>query len=358
MHTQKKKMLFLKPKSIIMKKLSLITFLFLVSISVKSQDLNLLLLAKDDASKLMTNYMTPVMEGMLFSLNNGWYHTAKTHKKLGFDITINVNAAIVPTSSKSFIFNPDDYKYLKLKNGTGTTQMETIMGDDNSQEIEVRIAESGKDVKIANFTLPNGITKDLPINAVPSPMVQLGVGLPFKTDIKLRLLPSINTDDVDGSMFGIGIQHDIMQYFGPLDKLPLNVSVLGGFTKMNINYDIQNNSDMPGKNQKASFQLKAYTVQAIASLNFPIISVYGGLGYDFGKTSLKLKGDYELKYTIEGTNNTLTEQVTDPINLDFKANSFRTTIGARLSLAFFKIYADYSIKKYNTISTGIAFSFR
>jgi len=341
-----------------MKKLTLLTLLLLISLNSKAQDLDILLLAKDDASTLMQNYMNPVMEGMLFSLNNGWYHTAKTHKKLGFDITINLNASIVPTNSKSFIFNAADYKYLSLNSGAESAKLQTIMGDDNTETIDVRIAEAGQDIKVASFRLPDGITKDLPVNAVPSPMVQVGVGLPFKTDLKVRLLPSINTDDVKGSMFGLGIQHDIMQYLGPLDKLPLNVSLLAGFTNMEMDYDLQSNSSMAGSNQQASFKLKAYTVQALASLNFPVISVYGGVGYDFGNTSLKLKGSYELEYDIEGTDQTITDQIIDPINLDFNANSFRTTIGARLSLAFFKIYADYSIKKYNTISTGIAFSFR
>ncbi|PCH78015.1 MAG: hypothetical protein COB98_01815 [Flavobacteriaceae bacterium] len=341
-----------------MKKLLLLSLILLTSLTSRAQDLELLLYAKDDASKLMENYMNPVMEGMLFSLNNGWYHTAKTHKKLGFDITFNVNASIVPSGSKSFVFNQDDYKYLKLANGDKTATMQTIMGDDNDQNIIVSTNIQGKTVKATSFSLPNGITGDLPINAVPSPMVQVGLGLPFKTDLKVRYLPTINTDDVNGSMFGLGIQHDIMQYLGPLDKLPLNVSILAAFTNMNIDYDLQNSSSMAGKNQKASFQMKAYTVQAIASLNFPFIAVYGGVGYDFGNTTLKLKGDYELEYTDATTGITFTDAISDPINLDFNANSFRTTLGARISLGFFKIYADYSIKKYNTISTGIAFSFR
>ncbi|MBL4745704.1 MAG: hypothetical protein JKY08_05000 [Flavobacteriaceae bacterium] len=341
-----------------MKKLTLLTLLLFLSLQTKAQDLELLLYAKDDASKLMENYMNPVMEGMLFSLNNGWYHTAKTHKKLGFDITFNVNASIVPSASTSFVFNEADYQYLSLENGDKTATMQTIMGDDNTQNIVVSTAIQGKTVEATKFSLPNGITGDLPINAIPSPMVQVGIGLPFNTDLKVRLLPNINTDDVDGSMFGIGIQHDILQYFAPLDKLPLNVSILAAFTNMNIDYDLQNSSSMDGKNQKASFAMKAYTVQAIASLNFPFIAIYGGVGYDFGNTTLKLKGDYELEYTDAGTGMTFTDAITDPINLDFNANSFRTTLGARLSLGFFKIYADYSIKKYHTISTGIAFSFR
>ncbi|MFZ3274519.1 MAG: DUF6588 family protein, partial [Lutibacter sp.] len=146
-----------------------ILLLVLLSFSVKSQDLELLLLAKDDSNLLMKNYMAPVMEGMLYSLNDGWYHTAKTHKKLGFDIAITANAAIVPNSSKTFQFNANDYQYLTLE--SGDSKIQTVMGLDNNSVIGVRIPE-GQNYKIAEFSLPDGIGNDLPLNAVPSPIIQ------------------------------------------------------------------------------------------------------------------------------------------------------------------------------------------
>lgn len=332
-----------------MRKLTLL-LLFLLSFNAKSQDLDLLLLANDDASLLMKNYMSPVMEGMLYSLNNGWYHTAKTHKKLGFDITINANAAMVPNSAKTFQFNASDYEYLSLESGDNNIQ--TVMGGNNNSKIAVKIPDgNGGDFKVATIDMPDGIGKDVPLNAVPSPMIQASVGIPFDTDISIRFLPKINTDDVDGSLIGFGIKHNLMQYFGPLDKLPLNVAILGGYTTMNTTYNIANNQD-------ATFKLNAFTIQTIASLDFPFVSIYGGIGYDKGTSNLKLKGTYELDYTIEGSNTTVSETVTNPINMDFKANGARGTLGVRFSLGFFKIYGDYTIKEYNTVSAGIAFSFR
>jgi len=94
----------LKPQ--IMKKITLFFLSALLSFSVKAQELEILLLANGDANQLLQNYMAPVMNGMQYSLNNGWYHTAKTHKKLGFDITVGMNASIVPNASKSFLFSP------------------------------------------------------------------------------------------------------------------------------------------------------------------------------------------------------------------------------------------------------------
>ena len=52
------------------------------------------------------------------------------------------------------------------------------------------------------------------------------------------------------------------------------------------------------------------------------------------------------------------ETVVDPINLDFEATGIRGTLGLRFNLAWFKIFADYSVQEYNTATAGIAFSFR
>jgi hypothetical protein len=76
------------------------------------------------------------------------------------------------------------------------------------------------------------------------------------------------------------------------------------------------------------------------TLDFKIITLYGGLGYNSGSTTAKMKGDYTLTYDVEDNNGvplgTAQETVSNPINLDFDANGVRATIGTRLNLGFFK----------------------
>ncbi len=340
-----------------MKKLTLLLTGLLISVSVKSQELEYLLLASDDTSLLMKNYINPLTEGMLSGLNNGWYHSAKTHKKLGFDITILANASIVPTSKQSFQFNADDYQYLT----SSSTKINTVMGGDNNVVIDIRIPEAGN-YKIASFRMPDGIKDDVPLNAVPSPMIQASVGLFFDTDVTLRILPEIKTNDVKGNLIGIGLKHNLMQYFGPLEKLPLNVSIFGGFTKMDVKYLLGDIDGLSGSNQEATFELTSHTIQALASLDLPIITLYGGLGFEKGISTLKLNGSYNLEYDIQDGNGntigTIVDSVTNPINMDFNTSGISAKLGARLNLGFFKVFGDYSVKDYNTITVGIAFSFR
>ncbi len=47
---------------------------------------NFLEAGKNDASKLMGAYLNPMIEGLSYSFNGGWYHTAKAHNSLGFDL--------------------------------------------------------------------------------------------------------------------------------------------------------------------------------------------------------------------------------------------------------------------------------
>jgi hypothetical protein len=68
-------------------------------------------------------------------------------------------------------------------------------------------------------------------------------------------------------------------------------------------------------------------------------------------------GTYDLDYDVNG-GGTVTETVVDPLNLDFNASGFKTTVGARLSLGFFKIFGSYTLQEYNTVNAGIALSFR
>lgn len=334
-----------------MKKLTLLVLLGLVTITSKAQELESILLAsKDDASKLTSAYINPAMKGLIYGMNSGWYHTAKVHKKLGFDISIGANLSIAPTEDELMVFA--DLGLTSISSASTTSP--TVFGSGDGAQMNVNAVVQGQNVT-ASFEMPSGISEDLPMNAVPTPSLQLSVGLPYKFDVMLRLVPEVGSDDVKGNLLGVGLKKEITSIFGALEKLPLHVSVLAAYSTMNVDYVIDGGT-IPGQDQRTEFKLNSYTVQAIGSLNFPIINIYGGIGYSGGSSSLKMLGDYELTYNTSG--GTIVETVTDPLNLDFDASGFRTTIGARLSLGFFKIFGDYTIQEYNTFSTGIAFSFR
>lgn len=326
---------------------------FALTFNAKAQDdfEGILLASSPDASKLMQGYFSPVMEGLIFGMNNGWYHTAKVHKVLGFDLTVGLSAAMVPSAKE--IFTASGLTTIQGGSYTGPT----FAGGSNSGNLTVQKTINGNVVE-ANFSMPGGIKDDLTMSAIPAPIAQLNIGLPFKMEAMVRFFPETDLGDDGGKikMLGLGLKKEITSWFGPLDKLPLHVSLLAAYTSLDLNYGgLSSTGDLTINNGSAEFALKAYTVQAIASLNFPFINVYGGFGYSSGNSSFRMNGTYTGNYSLNGFNES--ETLTPP-SLDFNASGVKTTLGARISLGFFKIFADYTLQEYNTVSAGIAISIR
>ena len=149
-----------------------------------------------------------------------------------------------------------------------------------------------------------------------------------------------------------------MQYFGPLDKLPLNVSILAAMSKATLEYDLSDstfggNSD----NRNITFEADTFTIQALASIDLPVLSVFGALGYNSGNSQFDVSGDYSIDYELQGLP-TISRVLKDPISIESDATGVMGLIGARLNLLFMKIYANYTIQEYNTLNLGISFNFR
>mgnify|MGYP006893246114 FL=1 len=324
--------------------------IFALSFNTKGQDgfEGYLLADNNDRSKLIEAYINPAMKGLIFSMNNGWYHTAKVHKTFGFDFTIGANASIVPGKDEIFSLSG-----LTSVNAGSITAASVAGSENNNPLTTVNFVENNVTYS-TTFNAPGGVKESLPLSVVPAPAMQFSMGLPANFEVSLRFAPKsgYRSDDVEAGLLGIGLKKEITDWFGPIGKTPLHVSLLAAYTTMTVDYNINSTGDVNVQNGLAEFKLNAYTVQAIASLNFPIINIYGGIGYGSGNSTLKMTGDYNLSY------GPLTRTITDPIDSKFNAGGMRTTAGLRLSLGFFKFFGSYTLQEYNTANLGIAFSFR
>ena len=288
---------------------------------------------------------------------------------------MNVTASIVPEKDKIFTFKNSDYNNLELTSGLASDNLPTVMGATSNKRISIRIPldtfgnviPAGSNIlptsyNVASFETLDGIEDELPIAAVPAPMIQFGIGLPSKTDVKLRFVPNVGNEDVTFNLIGIGLQHDLLQHFKLADKAPLiDVSILGAFTTSTTIYAPKDGAI--GVNQETIIKVNAYTAQLVGNLDLKIVNFYAGLGYVAGHSSTKVNGDYTFHYNLEdafgvpiaGNQN---KTIHDPIDIDYTLSGVKATLGMRLNIAWFKIFADYSFQEYNTANAGIAFSFR
>lgn len=337
--------------------------------SAQAQDFEVLLSGGEEhAGKLVSSYLQPVFEGTIYNLNNGWYRTAKTHKLLGFDVTVNASLAEVPTAKQTFTFNNSDYTFgdgntqLQLKSGTSGLLPTAVGGDTNEVLlVQRKLTDTpvGNTTLTDEFDVPGGLftdEEDLQGRA-PLAMAQIGIGLIKKTDLTVRFVPEQSGDDYNAKLFGVGLKHNILQYFPIAKRLPLvDVSIFGGYTKLESNYFPQSD-DGSTEDININLEVQSYTAQVLGSVDLKLINFYVGLGYTAGSSSLSYSGKYKLK-DKDQPNITSEVDLSKISSADFDVNSFKTTLGASINLFALKIFADYSIQEYNSVTAGVSISIR
>jgi len=134
------------------------------------------------------------------------------------------------------------------------------------------------------------------------------------------------------------------------------------------NYTTPYNSLTSFTDQNLNLSVSALNVSAIASLNLPVITFYGGLGYCKTKTVMEFQGNIPTPVLVTPTppaqpyaeyNNS--GVITGDDFPDMEIENFsgmRANIGFRVKLAVITIHADYTRSQYNVFSTGLGISFR
>jgi hypothetical protein len=315
---------------------------------------NILLTSSEDARILAEGYTAPLGKTLTYALNSGWASSAKTHKKLGFGLAIGGAAPFVPDGDQ--VFTPTGLTSLSVPSGS----LSTIFGEGGDQELNFSFSESvlGNEIEYqGKLSFRGGFKDELPLETIPAPFVQASVGVVFDTDLLVRFIPTMEIQGSTFSLTGFGLKHNIMQYFGPLDKLPLNVSVLAAISKASFEYDLSDSTfGGNSSNRKMTFEADTFTIQALASIDLPVVSAFAGLGYNSGDSQFDVSGDYSIPYTVSGIN--ISRVLEDPISIASEASGVMGIVGARLNLLFLKIFANYTIQEYNTLTAGISFNFR
>lgn len=322
----------------------------------------------NDASLLAREYLSPFANGFGSGLNAGWFNSAKSHNKFGFDIKITPSLVFVPGSDQTFDVRNLQSQFERLEwDNTSTPITPTLNGDENVATSRFVIRESG--LEIGAFNMPEGSG----FNFVPAPMIQASVGLIANTDLTLRYTPELNFDTFGRiKLFGVGVKHGINQWLPGGNLLPVNLAVQAGFTSLDIdgNLDVQpdgtaDSDPFPAstwEGQEIVTSTNAFTANAIVSKDLPIISIFGGVGIESATMEIVAKGQYPIEVFDENNPGLTTIESIDGRDLiDFKIdsdNSVHALAGLKFKLAVFEISGSYTFATYPMAQASIGFSFR
>jgi len=351
-----------------MKKRLLLLFIALLTlpaINLKAQGSfeQLIKAGPADASKLVDAYGKPLLKGFGLGMNSGWTNTAKTLGFLHFEVRVTGTAVVVPSSDRSF-----DVTKIGLSSNIGPADPNDVMsptfsGNTKLNGPEMNIYDGDGNV-ITSFDLPRGVLEDY----VPSPQVQLTLGLIQNTDVSVRFMPKvyINNDFGSVSLIGFGIKHNIIQDFAGKDNpLPFDFAVAFSYNSLQYNkslslqpdglavpVDDQQSTDFSGQAIYGKFD--NYLFQAIFSKKLSFFTPYVAVGYNTSKTEIGIKGNYPVptKVTFEQIYYTT---YSDPVKLDdTHVNGVRADMGFELKFPIFRIYASYGVgERYSLVNAGI-----
>ncbi len=322
----------------------------------------------DDGIKVLEGYITPYANAFGSSLNGGWYNTGKPHKLGGFDITLSVSTTLIPEDAKTF-----DLSELGLNNLTvsGNSIAPTIAGaNDPGPTLSYIQNFSGYgDIELASFESPPGINWGI----IPLPMIKAGIGLPLGTELIGRFIPTIKVADGSFGLWGVGLKHSLVQYLPGSDLFPIDISLMGGYTKVSVDIPVSmepgsyNNlttySESDFEDQEVNMDVSAYTINLLISKKLPIVTFFGGLGYSGTSTSVVVDGNFALPSFDPLLS------ITDPVYTDanvvtipsFDIESFsglRLNAGMRLTFGVLTIHADYTKANYSVVTAGFGVSLR
>lgn len=339
---------------------------------------DILLSGVNDANLLLKEYLRPFGNGFGADLNSGWVNSARPYRTLGFDLRVSVAGAYVPVGDRSFLV--DNLEFENLQRVGGPAESQTSFGDNVPGSVMGVFANnpiSNFPQEVTRFTMPQG--SGYPY--VPAPMLQLTVGAIKDTDVSLRYSPTVTMDDFSVSLFGVGVKHGLNQWLPGGALLPVDLSVQVGYTKLSSNFglelrpeeseDIYNPfSGTPSlwDDQKIDFEATGFTGNLLVGKNFPMLAVFGGVGFQTSKVSFLSPGaypitgfnpDFDFTDQSEETRQRIIERVDDPIDVSFNAeNTVHALAGFRVRLGFVALSGSYTLSNYPVYNLGVGISFR
>ena len=253
-----------------------------------------------------SGFMQPLADAFGADINSGLYQTA--HIEKGFHIAISIIAMSAPIGDdrKTFTASTDGNF-----NPRTTVQAPTLFGSSNGVTVDGAAGTA--------YVFPGGLNFKLFPIAVP----QLTVGSVSGTEVTARFFQAKLGESVGQlSLWGIGARHNISQY---LPRFPLEFAV-GVYRQ---HFEI---GDIVSAN--ATF------ISGQASYKAGVLTLYGGPGYEISTMGIHYDGS------------------SGKVDLDLSSsNSVRFTIGANLTLAFFRMFADYNLASQSAFVLGIGFGF-
>lgn len=284
---------------------------------------------KKVSEELLEGYTQPLITAFGTGISTGLFHSATSHKTLGFDLGVRVMYIQIPGNAKYFdgtavacslVGNDIVYYDVDLDS------VSTVFGPKEQTDIPV----SGSAIGIPPY-VPAGFN----LSGVPLIMPQLNIGLIMGSELAIRYVP-VKFKGSDINFLGLGLKQQVNSLPG-INKVPLPLSIaVGGAIQRFSLKDEEGNQILNSQN---------WCVQLLASKRLVVFEPFVGIGLEGTKVLFR----YDFEYMIPDTLSGLPVGVTREIEVELTSqNHYRAMAGFTLKLGFFYLHYDYNFLPYGT----------
>ena len=184
----------------------------------------------DDALFYSDKYITPATDAAIYQASSGWVTTPKKRDLWDVAIGVHTNIFFTPNRDRTFVINNSDLSFFSLENGTSAT-VPTAVGNKDQVYLTGQLGDSEVRLKT-----PQGINRDV----VAYPYLQGSIALWYGTELIAKYSPKVQLKRSNYQVYGIGLKHNISQYFKKLEEKNFSLSVLAAYSKEDVNVEFLN----------------------------------------------------------------------------------------------------------------------
>lgn len=184
----------------------------------------------DDALFYSDKYITPATDAAIYQASSGWVTTPKKRELWDVAIGVHTNIFFTPNRDRTFVINNSDLSFFSLENGTSAT-VPTAVGNKDQVYLTGQLGDSEVRLKT-----PQGINRDV----VAYPYLQGSVALWYGTELIAKYSPKVQLKRSNYQVYGVGLKHNISQYFKKLEEKNFSLSVLAAYSKEDVNVEFLN----------------------------------------------------------------------------------------------------------------------
>lgn len=291
-------------------------------------------------SRNMTGYFKPLITTLSEGLHSNYFTSAVYSEKFSLGIDASAQMMLIPKEHKVFDaelpqafanYNIAEIRDASIARGnTPTTQQPTIYGGKATPVFAA--AQTG-------FITPVTFLEGANLNTVISvPNLQLLLGIPTRTQVRLRFIPFTIDNTYQLTYYSIGVNQQIDKLFGNTDDKTGGIALHAAYQRLTI-------SGVGG------MTLFAGGIHASKSLDF----LTGYIGAQFERTSGMLEANRST--SVQLLSNPYQEiRLLQPLKLDIDVfNSYRIVAGFSLRLLLFEFHLEAGYTAQPFASGGLTF---